>query len=123
MAVNAERMAIQEINDVGGLLGMKIVPVIADGESDPDVRIRFLICILMFSLEFFLILYILFSYFCILDFSKICILPKENHYFQGFRLKYACTISVYFSFKKSSKNQSKIESQRLKNQCQKRAFF
>ena len=41
MAVNAERMAIQEINDVGGLLGMKIVPVIADGESDPDVRIRF----------------------------------------------------------------------------------
>ena len=43
MAVNAERMAIQEINDVGGLLGMKIVPVIADGESDPDVRIRFII--------------------------------------------------------------------------------
>ena len=56
MAVNAERMAIQEINDVGGLLGMKIVPVIADGESDPDVRIRFLICFHMFSLESFLIL-------------------------------------------------------------------
>lgn len=55
MAVNAERMAIQEINDVGGLLGMKIVPVIADGESDPDVRIRCLICFHWSSYFVFLI--------------------------------------------------------------------
>ena len=62
MAVNAERMAIQEINDVGGLLGMKIVPVIADGESDPDVRIRFQISFHMFSLKSFLILSILLTF-------------------------------------------------------------
>merc|ERR1719446_1881126 len=39
MAVNAEMMAIQEMNDVGGLLGRRIVPIIADGESDDDVFI------------------------------------------------------------------------------------
>eukprot|EP00932_Pfiesteria_piscicida_P002265 SRR837773.1220.p1 GENE.SRR837773.1220~~SRR837773.1220.p1 ORF type:complete len:2447 (+),score=839.26 SRR837773.1220:691-7341(+) len=35
--VNAELMAIGEINAAGGLLGKKIVPVIEDGESDWDV--------------------------------------------------------------------------------------
>lgn len=34
---DAELMAIDEINKSGGLLGMQIVPVIADGQSDPDI--------------------------------------------------------------------------------------
>ena len=75
------------------------------------------------NMQFFSPCLAIFSCICIFDFLKICILPKKIHYFQGFRSKHAFTISVYFSFKKSFKNQSKIESQRLKNQCQKRAFF
>eukprot|EP00928_Gymnodinium_smaydae_P035489 TRINITY_DN24971_c0_g1_i2.p1 TRINITY_DN24971_c0_g1~~TRINITY_DN24971_c0_g1_i2.p1 ORF type:complete len:194 (+),score=37.99 TRINITY_DN24971_c0_g1_i2:68-649(+) len=35
--VNADLMAIDEINAAGGLLGQKIVPIIEDGESDWDV--------------------------------------------------------------------------------------
>ncbi|CAE8629865.1 unnamed protein product [Polarella glacialis] len=34
--VNAELMAIEEINAAGGLLGQRVVPVIADGESNWD---------------------------------------------------------------------------------------
>jgi len=35
--VNADLMAIDEINAAGGLLGQKVVPIIADGASDWDV--------------------------------------------------------------------------------------
>jgi urea transport system substrate-binding protein len=35
--IDAELMAIDEINQQGGLLGRKIKPVIADGQSDPKV--------------------------------------------------------------------------------------
>lgn len=35
--VDAVLLAIEEINAAGGLLGAKIIPVIADGKSDPDV--------------------------------------------------------------------------------------
>lgn len=35
--VAATLLALEEINSKGGLLGKKIVPVIADGKSDPDV--------------------------------------------------------------------------------------
>jgi urea transport system substrate-binding protein len=35
--IDAELMAIDEINQAGGLLGRSIVPVIADGRSDPKV--------------------------------------------------------------------------------------
>ena len=35
--LNAELLAIKEINNKGGVLGNIIVPVIKDGESDPDV--------------------------------------------------------------------------------------
>lgn len=35
--VNADKMAIEEINAAGGVLGKKIVPIVADGASDWDV--------------------------------------------------------------------------------------
>jgi urea transport system substrate-binding protein len=35
--IDAERMAIQEINDSGGLLGRRVEAVVADGRSDPQV--------------------------------------------------------------------------------------
>jgi len=35
--VNADLMAIDEINAAGGLLGQKVVPIIADGASDWDI--------------------------------------------------------------------------------------
>ncbi len=35
--VNAVLLAIKEVNENGGVLGMKVEPVIADGKSDPDV--------------------------------------------------------------------------------------
>ncbi len=35
--IQAELLAIEEINEAGGLLGKKIVPLIEDGQSDPDV--------------------------------------------------------------------------------------
>ena len=34
--ITSELLAIQEINDAGGLLGKTIVPVIVDGQSVPD---------------------------------------------------------------------------------------
>ena len=75
------------------------------------------------NMQFFNPCLVIFSCICIFDFLKICILPWENHYFQAFRGKYASTISVYFSLTRSFKNQSKIKSQGLKNQCKKRDFF
>lgn len=38
--LDAEVMAIEEINEAGGLMGRRVVPVIADGESDPRVFAR-----------------------------------------------------------------------------------
>ena len=38
--VDAELMAIDEINSKGGLLGKKIVPIVVDGKSDEDVFAR-----------------------------------------------------------------------------------
>ena len=38
--VDADKLAIEEINAAGGLLGRTVVPVIVDGKSDPDVYAR-----------------------------------------------------------------------------------
>ena len=38
--IDAEKLAIEEINAAGGLLGRTVVPVIVDGKSDPDVYAR-----------------------------------------------------------------------------------
>jgi urea transport system substrate-binding protein len=38
--IDAEKLAIDEINAAGGLLGRTVVPVIVDGRSDPDVFAR-----------------------------------------------------------------------------------
>jgi urea transport system substrate-binding protein len=40
VVVEATLLALEEINDAGGLLGRKVKPVIANGRSDPDVFAR-----------------------------------------------------------------------------------